>query len=176
MSGLMSRRTLLTRRTESRAPSGPRPPWSIETFDVACDGCGACLSSCPEHILAKGADGRPVVDFARGGCTFCGDCDTACVPREGRPAAIDRALSARASSHGADRLPVLARLGASCISIQGVTCRLCGDPCDVRAIKFRPLPGGRVLPEIAEESCNGCGICVSACPVGALSMAPLVRA
>lgn len=171
MSGLMSRRTLLTRRTESRAPSGPRPPWSIETFAAACDGCGACLASCPEHILVKGADGRPVVDFARGGCTFCGDCDTACVARDGRPAAIDRK-----AFDGAGSLPVLARLGAACISIQGVTCRLCGDPCESRAIKFRPLPGGRVLPEIADESCNGCGVCVSACPVGALSMAPLVRA
>ncbi|ARJ65201.1 ferredoxin [Magnetospirillum sp. ME-1] len=167
----MSRRTLLTRRTESRAPSGPRPPWSIETFAAACDGCGACLASCPEHILVKGADGRPVVDFARGGCTFCGDCDTACVARDGRPAAIDRK-----AFDGAGSLPVLARLGAACISIQGVTCRLCGDPCESRAIKFRPLPGGRVLPEIADESCNGCGVCVSACPVGALSMAPLVRA
>ncbi|WP_237051513.1 ferredoxin-type protein NapF [Magnetospirillum sp. ME-1] len=161
----------MTRRTESRAPSGPRPPWSIETFAAACDGCGACLASCPEHILVKGADGRPVVDFARGGCTFCGDCDTACVARDGRPAAIDRK-----AFDGAGSLPVLARLGAACISIQGVTCRLCGDPCESRAIKFRPLPGGRVLPEIADESCNGCGVCVSACPVGALSMAPLVRA
>ncbi len=171
MSGLLSRRTLLTRRPQSRAPSGPRPPWSIETFAATCDGCGACLTSCPEHILAKGADGRPVVDFNRGGCTFCGDCDTACVPRDGRPAAIDRT-----AFDGADRLPVLAHLGGACISLQGVTCRLCGDPCDPRAIKFRPLPGGRVLPEIADESCNGCGVCVSACPVGALSMAPLVRA
>ncbi|EME71442.1 ferredoxin [Paramagnetospirillum caucaseum] len=161
----------MTRRPTSRAPSGPRPPWSIETFAAACDGCGACLPACPEQILAKGDDGLPVIDFSRGGCTFCGDCATACVPRNGRPAALDRTVF-----DAADRLPVLARLGAACISIQGVTCRLCGDPCDPHAIKFRPLPGGRVLPEIADESCNGCGICVSACPVGALSMAPLVRA
>jgi ferredoxin-type protein NapF len=162
---------LLTRRPESRAPSGPRPPWSIETFNAACDGCGACLSACPEHILAKAADGKPVVDFSKGGCTFCGDCATACASHGALPTALDRKASV-----GSARLPVLARLGATCISIQGVTCRLCGDPCDVRAIKFRPLPGGRVLPEIADESCNGCGTCVSTCPVGALSMAPLVRA
>jgi ferredoxin-type protein NapF len=166
MSGLVSRRTLLTRRAESRMPAGPRPPWSVDRFASLCDGCGACLPVCPEHSLVKGADGLPVMDFTRGGCAFCGDCDAVCTPR-----AIDRA-----SFDGARRLPVLARLGASCISIQGVICRLCGDPCDVRAITFRPLPGGRVLPEIADESCNGCGLCVSACPVGALSMAPLVRA
>lgn len=171
MSGQMSRRMLLTRRSESRAPSGPRPPWSAGDFDATCDGCGECLSACPEKILVKGVDGRPVIDFGLGGCTFCGDCDTACQPRDGQRAALNRA-----DFVGGGRLPVLARLGASCISIQGVTCRLCGDPCETRAIRFRPLPGGRVLPEVLEESCNGCGVCVSACPVGALAMAPLVRA
>lgn len=171
MSGLMSRRMLFTRRPETRAPSGPRPPWSIETFDAACDGCGDCLPVCPEQILTKDGAGRPVIQFDRGGCTFCGDCERACRSRDGRPAALNRA-----AFDGMDRLPVLARLGASCISIQGVTCRLCGDPCEARAIRFRPVPGGKSLPEISEESCNGCGICVSACPVGALAMAPVVRA
>jgi ferredoxin-type protein NapF len=171
MSGLVSRRMFLTRRPASRAPSGPRPPWSIESFAISCDGCGACIEACPERILAKGADRRPVLDFSRGGCTFCGDCDTACEPRPGRPAAIDRA-----QFEGAARLPLLARLGGACISLQGVACRLCGDPCETRAIRFRPLPGGRALPEIDDDSCNGCGICLSACPVGALSMIPLVQA
>ena len=72
-------------------------------------------------------------------------------------------------------LPLLAHLNANCISIQGTACRLCGDPCDPRAIRFRPLVGGRVLPEISAETCTGCGVCISVCPVGALSMAPVSR-
>lgn len=76
----------------------------------------------------------------------------------------------------ADSLSMTALLGGACISVQGVACRLCGDPCEPAAIRFRPLGGGRVLPEISAETCTGCGVCVPACPVGALSMAPRSRA
>ncbi len=69
-------------------------------------------------------------------------------------------------------LSLIAELGGTCISVRGVACRLCGDPCDPSAIRFRPLSGGRVLPEISAETCTGCGVCVPACPVGALTMAP----
>ncbi|WP_239988621.1 4Fe-4S dicluster domain-containing protein [Paramagnetospirillum kuznetsovii] len=67
---------------------------------------------------------------------------------------------------------LLAHLNANCISVQGTACRLCGDPCEPRAIRFRPLLGGRALPEISAETCTGCGVCVSACPVGAMTLAP----
>jgi ferredoxin-type protein NapF len=170
MSGPLSRRALLTRRSARAEPAGVRPPWSIVAFDQSCDSCGACLPACPEGILVADRAGRPVVDFSRGGCTFCGDCATACLPRNDLPAAIDPSVLA------ARVLPLLAHLGGACISVQGVTCRLCGDPCEPRAIRFRPLVGGRVLPEISAETCTGCGVCVSVCPVGAITMAPWSRA
>lgn len=167
MPGMLSRRGLLLRRSKPAEAEGPRPPWSAARFREACDGCGACIDSCPEMILVKGADRRPSVDFARGGCTFCGDCAVAC-----DTGAIDRDAQAR----GARAWPITAVLGGACISLQGVACRLCGDPCEPRAIRFRPLTGGRLLPEIHAEHCNGCGVCVSSCPVGAMTMVPAAQA
>ena len=76
----------------------------------------------------------------------------------------------------ADSLSMIALLGGACISVRGVSCRLCLDPCEPAAIRFRLLTGGRALPEISAETCTGCGVCVPACPVGALSLVPRSRA
>ncbi|TAN66164.1 MAG: 4Fe-4S dicluster domain-containing protein, partial [Magnetospirillum sp.] len=112
MSGLMSRRSLLTRRAARAVPVGFRPPWSVPAFELSCDSCGACLTACPESVLIKDGAGRPVLDFDRGGCSFCGDCATACPPHNGRPAAIDRLDDA------AGRLPLIAELGGACTEMQ----------------------------------------------------------
>ena len=70
---------------------------------------------------------------------------------------------------------LVAELGGACISMQGVACRLCGDPCEPRAIRFRLMTGGRALPEIDVAACTGCSVCVTACPVGALTMVQPAR-
>jgi Pyruvate/2-oxoacid:ferredoxin oxidoreductase delta subunit len=41
----------------------------------ACQGCGACLLTCPEHAL-RPAPVRPWVDTGR--CTGCGECAEVC--------------------------------------------------------------------------------------------------
>lgn len=67
----------------------------------------------------------------------------------------------------------IAELNGRCISLQGVSCRLCADPCDPAALGFRLLTGGRALPVIDDSRCTGCGLCISSCPVSALSLVPL---
>ncbi|MBC7908779.1 MAG: 4Fe-4S dicluster domain-containing protein [Rhodospirillaceae bacterium] len=72
--------------------------------------------------------------------------------------------------------PQVAVLGVGCLSVNGVMCGICADPCEPRALRVRPLGGGRALPTIDFAACTGCGDCLSVCPVGALALAPLEHA
>jgi len=67
--------------------------------------------------------------------------------------------------------PRVAVLGGGCLAVQGVACGTCADPCAPRALKMRPMLGGRAIPLIDVAACSGCGDCLNVCPVGALSLA-----
>ena len=153
-----SRRGFLRGRPRPRAEM--RPPWALAelAFIDRCTRCGDCLTACPQKILVAGDGGFPTVDFARGECTFCGDCAVACQPlalfrREGLPG-----------------WPYKAAISPACLPNKGVECRICGDFCDVRAIRFPPRLGGSPLPEVDLEPCTGCGACVAPCPVAAITV------
>lgn len=85
-----------------------------------------------------------------------------------------RALFGRADSTQSPQIqaPRVAVLGLGCLAVQGVACGICSDPCEPGALKVRPLPGGRAIPLIDADACNGCGDCLNVCPVGALNLAP----
>ncbi|CCQ73120.1 ferredoxin-type protein NapF [Magnetospira sp. QH-2] len=158
-----SRRALLFGRTGGRERAVVRPPWAVseDRFTDLCDRCGDCFSACDEGILIKGAAGFPEVNFQKGECTFCGDCVTACKPR-----ALQRD-EARAP------WDLTLQITDKCLSTRGVTCRVCGDQCDTRALRFRLVVGGHALPEIEQTACTGCGACIGPCPVkGAIALIP----
>lgn len=158
------RRFLLGRRPENGRPV--RPPWALaeELFTDVCNRCMACAEACPQGILVQGADGYPEADFTERGCTFCGECVTAC-----KPAALVRGVG-----DGAWRpWPHRAIVGERCIAKSGTVCRTCADACNHGAIRVTLMQGGRASPEISAADCTGCGSCRAVCPVQAIALAPV---
>jgi len=137
-----------------------RPPWAAapDEFDLRCTRCDDCVSACPTRVIRRGEGGFPTIDFSAGECTFCGDCVTACPT-----GALQREPRARPWS-------LIAVPGDTCVTRQGVECRICGEVCEVRAIRFRPTPGGIAQPQLDVTACTGCGACVAPCPVGAIGV------
>jgi ferredoxin-type protein NapF len=159
-----SRRDFLRGRRAS-APPALRPPWALveEDFVTRCNACGDCLRACPTAILVRGEGGFPSVDFSRGECSFCGDCVTSC-----KPGALRREAGRAGWAHRA-------QIGAACLALRGVECRICGEACGASAIRFRPRAGGLALPELMDAACSGCGACLAPCPTQAIVLAPDVE-
>lgn len=146
-------------RGRPRPKAENRPPWALpeNAFIDRCTRCNDCLKACPTGILIAGDGGYPRVEFQRGECTFCGDCVSAC-----QPAALQREGDAPAWS-------LKAQIGDACLPRQGVECRVCGDFCDTRAIRFIPRIGGSPLPELDLSQCTGCGACAAPCPANVIT-------
>ncbi|AKH22061.1 hypothetical protein AAY24_05060 [Sedimenticola thiotaurini] len=139
-----------------------RPPWSVPEIDFIdlCDGCGHCITACPDKLIVVGRGKLPRMDFSRGGCDFCMACVSAC-----KTGALVEAVQS-------DQLPwkIKALIQPGCLSLQAVICRSCGEVCDERAIRFTPEPGGVARPSLSTDSCTGCGACFSVCPIQAVTL------
>ncbi len=158
---MTDRRNFLRGRLSGR-PATLRPPWAGDEDDFvsACTQCGDCARACPTHVIVRGDGGYPAIDFGKGECTFCAACVSACAPG---------ALKRRG-----DMLPWTNRasIGDACLARNQVECRVCGEMCEVGAIRFRPQAGSVALPELDAEACIACGACVAPCPVGAIGITP----
>lgn len=163
MSASISRAQFLRGDFSGRSPS-VRPPWALppDEFLERCTRCGDCRRRCPRGLIQAGPGGFPVVDFTYGACDFCGACAGACVPG---------ALAHAAGVAGRQPWRVKAQVTASCLSLQGITCRVCAEQCEARAIRFRPGLAGRAQPLVDARACTGCGACCSPCPGRAITLA-----
>ena len=101
--------------------------------------------------------GFPGVDFSRGECTFCADCVAACEP-----------LALRRDDTSAAPWDRVAVIGAGCLAVRGVECRVCGESCPEGAIRFRPRLGGVAHPQLDAAACTACGACIGPCPTRAI--------
>lgn len=157
-SASFSRRGFLRGRMRRVEPA-QRPPWALDeaAFLDRCTRCDACVKACPTRILVNGDGGFPMVDFAQGECTFCGECVRHCEPAALTPEAGEPWL-------------LKAQIGAGCIAHQGVECRVCGESCPTGAIRFRLQRGGVAQPDLNLERCNGCGACFAPCPTRAIEV------
>ncbi|MFK7964271.1 MAG: ferredoxin-type protein NapF [Burkholderiaceae bacterium] len=152
------RRFLRGRVAAPKAPSAFRPPWTNELrLSEHCTSCGACVDACETSIISIGPDKKPGLSFMQGECTFCQACVTACA----EPVFNLGQLAPW-------RLGVL--IGDGCLLKAGITCQLCTDHCDARALRFdlRVSPSGAI--QIDQDACSGCGACVAPCPASAIDM------
>ncbi len=163
----LNRRFFLRGNISAKAPAIIRPPWAVEEelFLVDCSRCYDCISACPENIIIRGNGGYPEVSFKQSECTFCTECVNSCekdvlkLPDD--PANyIESAWQLKVS------------ISKKCLSVNAVVCRACGENCDTEAIHFQLKPGGISEPHISPDICNGCGACVSICPVDAINITP----
>ncbi|MGH1361890.1 MAG: ferredoxin-type protein NapF [Burkholderiaceae bacterium] len=153
----LSRRALLRGRV--KATVVVRPPFAIREseFRQACDACGECLPACPEQIIQTDEWGRPSLSFTDSGCTFCDACTQAC---------DSHALS----KNNPRPWPWTATLNKNCLNARGVSCRLCEEFCEARALVFKPALGGRYDLTLNANDCTGCGACIAPCPTNAISI------
>lgn len=154
-----SRRLFLRGRVATPVQARPRPPWAVAEpqFLARCTRCAACVPACPGGLLTLGDGGYPEISFARQGCDACGACSRACP---------SGAIGPTTGAPFAWRVQV----SEACLARQQVECRLCGDFCDTRALRFVPTQGGISQLQLDPAACTGCGACVAPCPVGALRM------
>jgi len=161
------RGTLLTREGRAEEKSrqrrlGPPPPWhqglALETH---CPGCThPCVTACDPGIIQLHPEnhqltGLPYLDFSTSGCTFCKACVEACP--------LDESMVLDTAE------PVIGKAQLNretCIAWDDVICMACSGRCDYHAI----TTVHQRRAQIDAELCNGCGMCVAACPVQALSI------
>jgi ferredoxin-type protein NapF len=137
-----------------------RPPYGLDEslFQERCSECEtkACAPVCEEQIIVIRADGTPMLNFTKKGCTFCEACALACEAE---------VLSLGYSQYREKINAEFIITPHSCVAHNGVICFACKEPCIEDAILFN----GLFNPVIDMDLCTACGYCEGRCPTHAIS-------
>lgn len=153
-----------TEQKKEPSPQVVRPPYALNEsfFQSECIRCEskACVASCDEEIIVIQADGTPMLNFVKSGCTFCEECANAC----------EADVLCLENIHTSEQLNATFRISTEgCVAHNGVICFSCKEPCIDDAILFN----GMFNPVIDMDKCTGCGFCLGRCPVVAIDFVPL---
>jgi len=151
--------------TQERHEEIVRPPYGRDeaAFVTLCTTCEEkkCASACEEQIIVIGADGTPLLNFSKKGCTFCEACADACAPD----------VLSLENSHTAETINARFIITPdACVAHNGVICFACKEPCIDDAILFN----GMFNPVIDMDRCTGCGYCFGRCPTKAITYTGIV--
>ncbi|MEF3191892.1 MAG: 4Fe-4S binding protein [Campylobacterales bacterium] len=132
------------------------PGFRLEHSDL-CRTCTdpLCQQACKEGIIRRNDNGVPVLTFQERGCTFCGECATAC------PSASSL------FNLEVKQIDAIANIDPfNCLAWHQTVCSSCRDRCLYEAIVFE----GWRNPIINIDRCTGCGWCISPCPTQTITM------
>ncbi len=163
---MASRRDFLTafrkpiKKAQSEELLVVRPPYGLDevSFEEGCLLCEskACKEACEEQIIVIRADGTPMLNFTKKGCTFCDACVEVC------ESAVLSLENKETSTQINARFIISPE---ACVAHNGVICFSCKEPCIDDAILFN----GMFNPVIDMDLCTGCGFCLGRCPTHAIS-------
>lgn len=176
-----SRRQLLSGKLSGlpSSPSGPifRPPWTSELSIInACTGCGDCTVACPDDLISLDGKGHPIMNFSHSGCDYCSECADSC--KHGVFLSNEKRDSNNAWQQQA-------HINQDCLNYKNIICHSCQDVCEPEAISFsRVIPHTEIpnsehaplsilrvpQPVISTDLCDGCGFCLSICPIRAIEL------
>ncbi len=166
------------------SPKVLRPPGALDEFAflTACTRCGDCIPACPQDSIIKGGSNMglglnaPYLDPRSMPCFLCSDlpCVKACPEEAGALVWPQRTTKdgevldgPRAVSMGTARIKEALCLTYEHEGENAQACRTCVDRCPYPGVAIRILDAedGRIPhPEVMEDYCTGCGLCVFGCP------------
>ena len=156
---MMKRRELFSSLAFNKNRQGSikiRPPYCSDESDFDnCIECGGkCAIACEEQIITIEDDKTPILDFKKGGCTYCDKCALVCEYNHLK-------LKDKKLINAKIKIDML-----KCLSWQKTMCFSCKEVCLEDAVKFL----GLFRAEIDYDKCTNCGFCIKVCPVYAIKV------